>query len=252
MREVLGLELVLEGGGRREQRQRARVRTAASRGWGLKGVRLPGHPQPTRGHHIPPAATSHPGTAVPCPKTPHISLPPQPRGNEGQAGMVPPPLHPPRAAGHGIAPTPCHPIAVSQWCLWGHSCTPSPVPTDRAPPNHLGWAPPTQLRAGGRTGLQPWAGASSGGAVTCRSPAPSWPGVGAEGQRTPMAAFRSVIVTCFARSTAWTTCCWCWQGERREERVGTGQPAQLPRELGEATQGRGLRGAHPPPETGTG
>lgn len=27
--------------------------------------------------------------------------------------------------------------------------------------------------------------------------------------RTPMTAFSSAMVTCLARSTAWTTCCWC-------------------------------------------
>lgn len=28
--------------------------------------------------------------------------------------------------------------------------------------------------------------------------------------RTPIDAFNSPIVTCLARSMAWTTCCWCW------------------------------------------
>ena len=58
-----------------------------------------------------------------------------------------------------------------------------------------------------------------------------------------MAAFRSLIVTCLARSTAWTTCCWCWGGGEGGMERGSPQPG---------VQGLGsAMGAQPPPGVGT-
>lgn len=76
-------------------------------------------------------------------------------------------------------------------------------------------------------------------------------GGGAEGRRTPMAAFRSLIVTCLARSTAWTTCCWCW-GERGTWAGGDGEGLPPTRYAGfEALLGAHLPSPLPPPAVGT-
>lgn len=41
--------------------------------------------------------------------------------------------------------------------------------------------------------------------------------------RTPIDAFNSPIVTCLARSMAWTTCCWCWRHNTGHKRQSVNQ-----------------------------
>jgi hypothetical protein len=50
-----------------------------------------------------------------------------------------------------------------------------------------------------------------------------------ERPRTPMMAFSSAMVTCLARSTACTTCCWCykWRSETEYNYLFSTQSEQL-------------------------
>lgn len=47
-------------------------------------------------------------------------------------------------------------------------------------------------------------------------PLPGQASGGGDGGLTPIRLFSSPTVTCLARSTAWSTCCWCWEAGRRE------------------------------------
>lgn len=194
-------------------------------GGGWKGVGLPGYPQANGGgsasHSLPPPGS---GGALPSdPSHTHSTVVSREWWGHKDGGNPPP---------HGSQGTaPPHPTA---------SYAPSPV-TALWSPLQPGCAPPRLWGGCGypQSGCpQPWDGAT----ITCGSPAGRvGGGGGAEGRRTPMAAFRSLIVTCLARSTAWTTCCWCW-GERGTWAGGDGEGLPPTRYAGFEA----LLGAQPP------
>ena len=217
---------------RGESRAEGRGVRGRMMGGGWKGVGLPGNPQAcgggTASHPLPP-----PGTGGALPSDPsHIHSTVVSRERWGHKDGGDPSLRPPRAR-HPHTSTPlrsqplyCSLVPTSAWLCF---------------PTALGglWVPPK------------WGSAALGRCHHHLQVPSREVGGGAEGRRTPMAAFRSLIVTCLARSTAWTTCCWCWGGERGGWRGAPPSPVcrvwGLRWELSPP-----LVWGHPPPAIGTG